>query len=175
MIVIHCSATRSNQRFTVEMLKACHNARFHGKGIGYHNYIEKDGQVFQTRDENEMGIHARHYNAHSIGICYEGGLDEKGQAADTRTPAQRAALIALLRSLKIDYPDAEIMGHCELEGVHKACPSFCHVKPPLDFVVAFDHLGSLVFNYLCFFKKVFKYFGGKRNIAYLCSRINRKS
>ena len=124
LIVIHCSATRSNQRFTVEMLKACHNARFHGKGIGYHYYIEKDGQVFQTRDENEIGMHARHYNAHSIGICYEGGLDEKGRAADTRTPAQRAALIALLRSLKIDYPDAEIMGHCELEGVHKACPSF---------------------------------------------------
>ena len=127
LIVIHCSATRSNQRFTVEMLKACHNARFNGKGIGYHYFIEKDGQVFQTRDENEIGMHARHYNAHSIGICYEGGLDEKGRPADTRTPAQRAALIALLRSLKIDYPDAEIMGHCELEGVHKACPSFsCH-------------------------------------------------
>ena len=124
LIVIHCSATRSNQRFTVEMLKACHNARFNGKGIGYHYFIEKDGQVFQTRDENEIGMHARHYNAHSIGICYEGGLDEKGRPADTRTPAQRAALIALLRSLKIDYPDAEIMGHCELEGVHKACPSF---------------------------------------------------
>ena len=124
LIVLHCSANRSNQRFTVEMLKACHNARFHGKGIGYHYFIEKDGQVFQTRDENEIGMHARHYNAHSIGICYEGGLDEKGRPADTRTPAQRAALIALLRSLKIDYPDAEIMGHCELEGVHKACPSF---------------------------------------------------
>ena len=124
LIVIHCSATRSNQRFTVEMLKACHNARFNGKGIGYHYFIEKDGQVFQTRDENEIGMHARHYNAHSIGICYEGGLDEKGRPADTRTPAQRAALIALLRSLKIDYPDAEIMGHCELEGVHTACPSF---------------------------------------------------
>ena len=123
LIVIHCSANRSNQRFTVEMLKACHNARFNGKGIGYHYFIEKDGQVFQTRDENEIGMHARHYNAHSIGICYEGGLDEKGRPADTRTPAQRAALIALLRSLKIDYPDAEIMGHCELEGVHKACPS----------------------------------------------------
>ena len=124
LIVLHCSATRSNQRFTVEMLKACHNARFNGKGIGYHYFIEKDGQVFQTRDENQIGMHARHYNAHSIGICYEGGLDEKGRPADTRTPAQRAALIALLRSLKIDYPDAEIMGHCELEGVHNACPSF---------------------------------------------------
>ena len=124
LIVVHCSATRCNQRFTVEMLKVCHNARFHGKGVGYHYYIEKDGQVFQTRDEAEEGIHARHYNAHSIGICYEGGLDEKGKAADTRTPAQRAALIALLRSLKVDYPDAKILGHCELEGVHKDCPSF---------------------------------------------------
>ena len=30
----------------------------------------------------------------------------------------------VLDELKIDYPDAEIMGHCELEGVHKDCPSF---------------------------------------------------
>ena len=114
LIVLHCSATRSNQRFTVEMLKACHNARFNGKGIGDHYFIEKDGQVFQTRDENEIGMHARHYNAHSIGICYEGGLDEKGRPADTRTPAQRAALIALLRSLKIDYPDALSLQTCSL-------------------------------------------------------------
>ena len=124
LIIIHCSATRSNQRFTVAMLKKCHDARFHGKGIAYHYYIEKDGQVYQTRDEEEIGMHARHYNAHSIGICYEGGLDENGVDKDTRTPEQRAALIALLRALKEDYPDAEIMGHCELEGVHKACPCF---------------------------------------------------
>ena len=58
-LIVHCSATRSNQRFTVEMLKACHNARFNGKGIGYHYFIEKDGKVFQTRDENEIGMHAR--------------------------------------------------------------------------------------------------------------------
>ena len=124
LIVCHCSATCSNKRFTVDMLKACHNARFHNKGIGYHYYIEKDGQVYQTRDENEIGMHARHYNAHSIGICYEGGLNEKGVPEDTRTPEQRAALIALLRSLKMDYPDAEIVGHCELPGVIKKCPSF---------------------------------------------------
>ena len=124
LIVIHCSATRCNRRFTVDMLKACHNARFGNKGSGYHYYIERDGHLYQTRDESLVGMHARHYNAHSIGICYEGGLNEQGQAADTRTPEQRAALIALLRSLKEDYPQAEILGHCELEGVHKDCPSF---------------------------------------------------
>lgn len=122
LIVIHCSATCINKRFTVGMLKACYNARFHNKGIGYHYYIEKDGQVYQTRDEDEIGMHARHYNAHSIGICYEGGLNEKGVPEDTRTPNQRAALIALLRSLKIDYPNTEIVGHCELSGVIKKCP-----------------------------------------------------
>ena len=124
LIVIHCSATRSNQSFTVEDLRVCHNTQFHGKGIGYHYYITRDGQVYQTRSEAEIGIHARRYNAHSIGICYEGGLDEHGRAADTRTPEQRASLIALLRALKVDYPHAEIMGHCELEGVHKDCPCF---------------------------------------------------
>ena len=124
LIVIHCSATRCNRRFTVDMLKACHNARFGNKGIGYHYYIERDGHLYQTRDESLVGMHARHYNAHSIGICYEGGLNERGQAADTRTPEQRAAMIALLRSLKEDYPQAEILGHRELEGVHKECPSF---------------------------------------------------
>ena len=73
-------------------------------------------------------MHARRYNAHSIGICYEGGLDEKGRPADTRTPAQKAALVALLRSLKVDYPDAKILGHRELPNVHKDCPCFLPSK-----------------------------------------------
>ena len=124
LIVIHCSASRRNQRFTVEQLRQCHNARFHEKGIGYHYYIEQDGTVYQTRDENEIGMHVRGYNAHSIGVCYEGGLDEQGKSADTRTPAQKRSLLTLLRALKEDYPDAEIKGHRELPNVHKTCPCF---------------------------------------------------
>ena len=92
LIVIHCSATRSDRRFSVEDLIACHNAR--------------------------------HYNQHSIGICYEGGLTPEGAYADTRTAAQKHALHALLRSLKVDYPDAHILGHRDLPGVAKACPCF---------------------------------------------------
>ena len=95
LIVIHCTASRPDQHITMEQL-----------------------------DKEMVGAHARHYNAHSIGVCYEGGLDEKGRPADTRTPAQKLALHTLLVSLKADFPDAEIMGHCELEGVHKACPCF---------------------------------------------------
>ena len=123
LIVVHCSATRVNQDFPVEALEACHKARgFHS--IGYHYYITKDGMVYPCRPESEEGAHARHYNAHSIGICYEGGLDEKGKPADTRTPAQKAALEDLLYSLVLDYPDAEILGHRDLPWVRKSCPCF---------------------------------------------------
>ena len=87
LIVIHCSATRCNQRYSIDSLRADHNARFHNKGIGYHYYIERDGQLHKPRDESEVGMHALHYNAHSIGICYEGGLDEKGRSCEYTHPS----------------------------------------------------------------------------------------
>lgn len=42
LIVVHCSATRITQNFTVEDLEASHRARGF-TGIGYHFYITKDG------------------------------------------------------------------------------------------------------------------------------------
>ena len=122
-LVLHCSASRCNQDYSVEQLRRDHKARgFYD--IGYHFYITKDGILYPCRPENEIGAHARHYNAHSIGICYEGGLDENGKPADTRTPEQKKTLEELLYSLSLSYPNAEILGHRDLPGVRKACPSF---------------------------------------------------
>ncbi|MBO7568909.1 MAG: N-acetylmuramoyl-L-alanine amidase [Bacteroidaceae bacterium] len=123
LIVVHCSATRCNRSFPFETLDACHKAKG-WKCCGYHYYITRDGQTYQTRHENLIGAHAKGYNQHSLGVCYEGGLDEHGKPADTRTEAQKCALWHLLRSLKTDYPDAEIIGHRDLPGVKKACPCF---------------------------------------------------
>lgn len=123
LIIIHCSATKLSQDFTLEALEACHKARGFTT-TGYHYYITKDGQLHHCRPEEMVGAHARRYNAHSIGICYEGGLNEYGKADDTRTPSQKQSLIALLRSLKYDYPDAQIIGHRDLPWVTKKCPCF---------------------------------------------------
>ena len=122
LIVVHCSATRCDRRFSVEDLIVWHDARF--GFTGYHYYITRDGQMYQTRHENLVGAHAVGYNQHSIGVCYEGGLTPEGTPADTRTREQKAARNALLRSLKTDYPDAVILGHRDLPGVHKDCPCF---------------------------------------------------
>lgn len=112
-LVIHCSATRSNQDYTLEDLERDHHARGF-RSIGYHFYIRRDGIIYALRRLNEVGAHTRGYNRRSIGICYEGGLDENRQAADTRTEAQRAALKHLLYDLHKRFPWAEIVGHRDL-------------------------------------------------------------
>lgn len=97
-IIIHCSATREDRAYTADDLQTDHLSRgFHG--IGYHYYIRRDGSVTNTRPIELVGAHVKGYNKHSIGICYEGGLDSEGRPADTRTPEQRSTLRLLVAQL----------------------------------------------------------------------------
>ena len=121
-LVLHCSASRCNQDYSVEQLRRDHKARgFYD--IGYHFYIRKDGTMTQHRKLLEVGAHARPYNRCSIGICYEGGLDEQGKPCNTMTAEQETRLIDLFRNLKILYPKSKIVGHRDLPGTTpKECP-----------------------------------------------------
>ncbi len=124
LLVIHCSATRYDRDFPVEALRSSHKARGFAD-IGYHFYITRDGELHRCRPVNQIGAHAAGWNDHSVGICYEGGLDEQGRPADTRTYAQRCTLMDLLRQLRRDYPEARILGHYQLSPyILKACPGF---------------------------------------------------
>ena len=110
LIVIHCSATRATQSYTVDDCRRDHRARGFAD-IGYHYYITRDGVVHAGRALYQVGAHATGYNRHSIGICYEGGLNARDRPADTRTPEQKETLQRLLERLKEDYPDARIVGN----------------------------------------------------------------
>ena len=121
-LVLHCSASRCDQDYSVEQLRYDHKARgFYD--IGYHFYIRKDGTMTQHRKLLEVGAHARPYNRCSIGICYEGGLDEHGKPCNTMTAEQETRLVDLFRNLKILFPKAKIVGHRDLPGTTpKECP-----------------------------------------------------
>lgn len=112
-IVLHCSATRSTQDYSPEALERDHRGRGF-RGIGYHYYVRRSGEVIPCRPLDQIGAHVRGYNACSWGVCYEGGLDSAGRPADTRTPEQRASLLRLLRQLKDYAPQAYILGHRDL-------------------------------------------------------------
>lgn len=136
LIVVHCSATPEGRDVTAADINKMHIARGFKK-IGYHYVVRLDGTVETGRKENEIGAHAKGYNANSIGVCYVGGLASDGKTPkDTRTPAQKSALKKLLHTLKQRYPDARIVGHRDLspDTNHngkvdkwewiKACPCF---------------------------------------------------
>ena len=121
-IILHCSATLPGQRVDVETITLWHKQRGF-KTIGYHFFIDRSGTIHAGRPLEQQGAHCKGQNAHSIGICYEGGLDYDGCPADTRTPQQRTSLDHLLTRLKAAFPQARIVGHNQLNP-HKACPCF---------------------------------------------------
>lgn len=120
-IIIHCSATKAGQHFTVDDIDRWHKDRGFAK-IGYHHVIYLDGSFHKGRDESLIGAHCLGHNATSIGICYIGGLDADGKPLDTRTVAQKNSLSKLVNGLKVRYPNAKIHGHYEFAA--KACPCF---------------------------------------------------
>ena len=128
LLVIHCSAVRPDQTSSAAQIDTWHRRQGWKLGIGYHYVVRRDGQIESGRPEWMVGAHCKNHNAHSLGICYEGGLNEQGKPADTRTEAQKATLWHLLKSLKVDYPNAKIIGHCELPHVAKDCPCFLASK-----------------------------------------------
>ena len=127
LLVIHCSAVRPDQTSSAAQIDTWHRRDRHYKfGIGYHYVVRRDGQIEPGRPEWMVGAHCKNHNAHSLGICYEGGLDARGQPADTRTLEQKLAMVQLLEVLHRKYPKALIVGHHDLNP-HKACPCIANV------------------------------------------------
>ncbi len=123
LIIVHCSANREGSA-----LRACDIDAYHRslgwKGCGYHYVIPTDGSVERGRPIDEVGAHCRHHNRHSIGVCYIGGLGPDGSPKDTRTPAQRTALLHLLQDLHRRFPQALIVAHADLDPRKPHCPGF---------------------------------------------------
>ena len=129
LIVVHCSAVRPDQTSSAKEIEKWHKDRGFN-GIGYHYVIRRNGEIEPGRPESVIGAHChvkgQNHNKHSIGVCYEGGLDIRGQPADTRTAEQKVAMRRLLEDLHRRYPRAFIVGHHDLNPA-KNCPGFKNV------------------------------------------------
>lgn len=121
-IIVHCTATPEGRDYTVADIRQMHKAQG-WVDIGYHYLIYRDGSIHEGRNVDMVGAHCQGHNAQSIGVCYVGGVARDGKTPkDTRTQAQKDALIHLLMQLVCLYPDATIRGHRDFAA--KACPSF---------------------------------------------------
>lgn len=125
-IIVHCSATPEGKDYTVDDIRKWHKLQG-WSDIGYHYVIYRDGTIVNGRDVDIIGAHCNKggHNMYSIGICYIGGVDARNvkKAKDTRTDAQKDALLSFLKELKEIYPEAKIYGHRDFDS-SKECPSF---------------------------------------------------
>lgn len=107
-IIVHCTANKATCKLTMADFRKMHHDRGF-RDVGYHYIVFPDGRIEAGRPEREVGAHCSGQNYHSIGVAYVGGLDEKGEPADTRTPIQKESLFILLSKLSEKY-------HCPIYG-----------------------------------------------------------
>ncbi len=124
MIVVHCSATPPNMNIGVNEITDWHVNGNGWSDIGYHNVIRRNGSLEHGRDLTESGAHAKGYNQHSIGICLVGGVDDDNEPEDNFTEEQYITLRGYIDTMREVLPIKEVLGHRDLLGVNKACPSF---------------------------------------------------
>ena len=141
-LIIHCADTFADMDIGAAEIRHWHmnpppgSERAPWADIGYHFVIRRNGVIETGRHLNVMGAHAYPWNRRSIGICMVGGAKrdataKRGKAPDNNfTDEQFAALIKLIPEVAAKFPliknnlaDA-VIGHGDVPGVNKACPSF---------------------------------------------------
>lgn len=124
-VTFHCSASvpAAAKVQTAKDIDAMHKARGFTK-IGYHYFVRYDGTIEVGRALIQVGAHVKDHNMGNIGICYAGGLDEKGKAKDTRTIEQRKALRVLKEGLVAANPQLKQAGR--IKGHRDWSPDLDH-------------------------------------------------
>ncbi|WP_266159363.1 N-acetylmuramoyl-L-alanine amidase [Dyella silvatica] len=120
LVVIHCTELPD-----LATARSYGEKAHYDNGVGHsgHYYIDRDGAVYRYVPGTRVANHVRGHNPNSIGIelvnlgRYPHWWDSTRQTmTEPYTPAQIAALRALLAQLRHDYPQLRyIAGHEDLD------------------------------------------------------------
>ncbi len=134
-LVVHCTATPEHIDATADQIGNyfLRPVEKGGRGWdreGYHDIIEKDGNVvsrIQIDDDDkitysEIANGAAGYNRIARHVSYIGGLDRNRKPKNTLTEAQDSSLKEYVFKFLENHPNAYILGHNQIAA--KACPSF---------------------------------------------------
>lgn len=84
--------------------------------VGYHFVLPREGGLVAYRPVDCIGAHTPGHNDDSIGVCWEGGRDARGNACPNITFHQRKALIHLCADLMdLHGKTLRVVGHSEVQ------------------------------------------------------------
>jgi N-acetylmuramoyl-L-alanine amidase len=138
-LTVHCTAGSQDQK--TQDIKHYWAKVLGWKSYGYHYLINKDGSIENLTDIKNPTNGVAGFNKHAIHICYKGGLGGK----DTRTFEQKVALERILKTLKLQFPNAKIKGHRDfspdLNGDGKITSNeWVKLCPCFDAIEEYKHL-----------------------------------
>ena len=112
-IILHHTQTDYD---TFDRVKKYHTKNLGWSDIGYHYFIELDGEIKEGRSLLTKGAHCYGHNRTSIGICLVGNT----KFNDEQFQSLKRLLVLLMDTRKITKN--KIYGHNEFSK--KACPGF---------------------------------------------------
>jgi N-acetylmuramoyl-L-alanine amidase len=117
-IILHCSDSDIKGHDNIEVIKRWHVEERGWKDVGYHFFIQSNGNIQAGRPVSHIGSHTIGENLNSIGICLHG--------RHNFTQLQFDSLRRLVNVLRGEYGALTIHGHCEFAP--KTCPNFDYKK-----------------------------------------------
>lgn len=112
-LVVHCSDSPDDRDIGAEEIHQWHIEN-EWDGIAYHEVIRRDGRLEAGRPDYWVGAHVYGHNSNSLGVCLIGG--------ENYSDEQISTLVNLLVKWRMQYADAYIVGHYELDS-GKTCPN----------------------------------------------------
>lgn len=118
-VFIHCTAGYGN----VDAIRR-HWKSLGWKSDGYHFFIYMSGEVSQLNPISAVTNGVKNSNSNSVHIAYQGGVDRKNvnKAVDTRTEAQKAAIIQTIRKVLAELKPLQDITKIEIKGHRDESP-----------------------------------------------------
>lgn len=117
-LVVHCTATPTNA--SIQAIQNYWKNEKKWENPGYHILIDATGKAHSLLPIEQISNGVLGYNSVCLHVAYIGGFNNQ----DTRTLAQKTALLEVLTTWKKQFPKAKILGHRNFPKVQKACPCF---------------------------------------------------
>lgn len=70
--IVHCSDSDVKSHDDISVIRKWHIEERGWRDVGYHFFIQSNGNVQKGRPIEKIGAHCLHQNADSIGICMHG-------------------------------------------------------------------------------------------------------